>query len=87
MSYEVHLHREAQKELAGLPEETFRVIDSAIWNPRSNPRPFGIKKLQGDLHRIRVGSWRIIYAIFDKENRLVILRITQRNERTYKRLP
>lgn len=86
MSYGVSLHRSAQKELGHLPEQIFKPIDAAIWALRSNPRLFGVKKLQGDLHRIRIGSWRIIYAILDKERRVVVLRIAKRDERTYHRL-
>jgi mRNA interferase RelE/StbE len=39
----------------------------------NNPRPNGNKKLKGykNLWRIRVGEWRIIYAIEDE--RLIVL--------------
>ncbi len=87
MSYEVLLHRAAQKELGRLPEALVKVLDPVIANLSSDPRPIGAKKLQESLHRIRIGSWRIIYAIFDKEKRIVILRVTKRSERTYKGLP
>ena len=87
MNFEIRLHRAAQKELDRLPEKVFTPIDAAIWTLHSNPRPSGSKKLQGDLYRIRVGSWRIIYAILDKQREVVILRVARRNEKTYKRLP
>lgn len=84
MTYEIRLYREARKELDKLPESIFRPIDAAIFALGSNPRPFGVKKLKGNLHRIRVGSWRIIYAILDKERQVVVLRVVRRSERTYK---
>jgi len=45
------------------------------------PRPFGVAKLAGhDDFRIRVGDYRIVYAV-DDENRLVIVaRIAHRRE-------
>ena len=86
MSYEVLLHSAAERELNRLPQEYFNAIDVAIRHLGSNPRPLGVKKLEGQLHRIRIGTWRVIYAILDKERRVVVLRVTKRNERTYKRL-
>jgi mRNA interferase RelE/StbE len=50
-------------------------IDEAIRSLASDPRPGGSKKLVGkqfdNLYRIRVGDWRILYAV--EEDRLVIL--------------
>ena len=87
MTYEIRLHREAQKDLDKLPESIFKPIDAALLALGSNPRPFGVKKLKGNLHRIRAGSWRIIYAILDKERLLIVLRIARRSEKTYRDLP
>lgn len=87
MTYELLLVRSAQRELDDLPHDVFRRVDSAIWALRETPRPFGVKKLDGDIHRIRIGPWRVLYAIRDSERQVVILRIGRRSERTYKRLP
>ena len=84
--YEVVLHPRTEKELNKIPREIFLKIDQAIRGLSGNPRPFGVKKLEGDLHRIRMGPWRIVYAILDGERRVVILHVTRRNERTYKRM-
>ena len=48
----------------------------AIHSLAENPRPSGYKKMMGyeNLYRIRVGDWRIIYAIED--DKLVILILT-----------
>ncbi len=85
-SYEVTFHPRAERELDNVPRDVFLKIDVAIWALRENPRPFGVKKLEGDIHRIRVGDWRIIYAILDRESRVLILRVVRRTERTYKGL-
>ena len=50
----------------------------------SDPRPHGTKKLQGTLHRIRVGDWRILYVIDDADRTVTILRVLRRSERTYR---
>ena len=87
MTYEILLHPRAQRELDDLPRGMFPVLDRLIRALADNPRPQGVKKLEGELHRIRSGPWRIIYAIRDTERRVVILRVARRSERTYKRLP
>lgn len=87
MSYEVVLQSSAQRELDELPTDRFQAIDLATRSLSSNPRPFGAKKLQDNLHRIRVGPWRVVYAVLDKDRRVVILRVERRHERTYRHLP
>ena len=83
-AYEVFLEPRAQKELDKVPPDDFIKIDKAVLALAEHPRPFGAKKLDEKLHRIRVGDWRILYAIFDKEKRVIVLRVVRRNEKTYK---
>lgn len=82
MAYELILHPRAQRELRRVPHELFARIDAAIWSLREQPRPLGVKKLEGDLHRIRIGDWRVIFAVLDRERRVVILRVARRAEKT-----
>ncbi len=84
--YAIVLHPHAKKELDKVPSQILPKIDAEIWKFHENPRPHGVKKLEDNLHRIRIGEWRIIYAIFDQEKRIVILRVVRRSERTYKGL-
>ena len=53
-----------------------------------NPRPQGSIKLSGfsGIWRIRARSLRIIYEIFNDERLVMVLRVTRRDERTYRRL-
>jgi mRNA interferase RelE/StbE len=82
--YEIRLEGRARKELDEVPASNFPKIDKAILALARNPRPFGVKKLDQNIHRIRIQDWRVLYAIFDKEARVVILRVKRRNERTYR---
>ena len=86
MAYDVILHPRAQRELSRAPSDVFTHVDTAIWLLRENPRPIGVKKLEGDLRRVRIGDWRLIFAIFDHERRVVILRVVRRSENTYRNL-
>ena len=84
MSYLVVLHPAARKELDRLEGRDFQAVNAAIASLSSNPRPFGVYKLKENTHRIRAGRWRVIYAVFDKDRKVVVLRVTRRNEQTYK---
>ena len=85
-SYEIVLYSKAEKDLEKVPNPDFSKVDKAILSLRSNPRPFGSKKLDPYLWRVRVGEWRIVYAIDDEKCKVVILHVRRRNEKTYKNL-
>lgn len=67
------IHRKAERVLKRLEGEMLERIRRAIRELANEPRPPGHKKLTGheNLYRIRVGEWRIIYAI--ENDRLIVL--------------
>ena len=71
--WKVVIHRRAEKVLYRLPREALERIRAAIRKLPQDPKPEGCKKLAGyeDLYRVRVGDWRISYAI--EEDQLIIL--------------
>ena len=72
-SWQITLARQPQKVLRKLPKELLQRIDIQFAVLAKNPRSAGCKKLSGfdNLYRVRVGDWRISYAI--EEQQLVIL--------------
>ena len=81
--YKVKIIPAAQKDLVSLKKQKqyFERIKSTLISLRQNPRPSGIKKLtQMEGYRIRVGDYRILYQIDDKEKLVYIFRIRHRNE-------
>ena len=69
--YELQYKKKAIKALAKINEPYFSAILKAIDALADNPRPLGYKKLTGRSgYRIRVGTYRIIYDIFD--NKLIV---------------
>ncbi len=66
--YEITVSKSALKELQKLPKEANNKIIPSISKLANNPRPTGSKKLKGSNSnwRIRVGNYRIIYAIDDE---------------------
>ncbi len=56
-------------------------IESAIDGLAADPRPHGAAKLAGrDDFRIRVGDYRIVYAVDDAERLVLVARIAHRRE-------
>ncbi len=81
--YRVELTPRATRELDGVPAATFARIDPVIAALAQDPRPRGVKKLRGPIHRLRVGQWRLVYAIFDRDQLVVIGKVARRGEDTY----
>ena len=73
-----------EKEIDNLSDTDFEKIDAAIRALKDNPRPHRCKKLTGNIYRIRVGAYRVIYQINDKKRTVEIGRVDRRKERTYK---
>ena len=86
MAYELVLTPRSKRELERAPRDVFHRIDAAIRSLPHQPRPFGVEKLEDDLHRIRVGDWRILYLLRDQDRRVVITRVVRRSEKTYTHL-
>jgi len=78
--WQVIIHRKAEKTIKQLRGEMLERIRKAIRSLAENPRPVGYKKMAGyeNLYRIRVGDWRIIYAIEDDELIVLVLEIAPR---------
>jgi mRNA interferase RelE/StbE len=63
MSYQVLIKRSAEKELEALPAELQDRIVRKLLVLEGNPRPQGVKKLQGgNTYRLRVGDYRVLYV-------------------------
>jgi mRNA interferase RelE/StbE len=67
VTYEVKFTKGARKMFRKLSQELQDRIQPKIDELAIEPRPNGVKKLQGgdNSYRIRVGDYRVIYDIFD----------------------
>ena len=68
MNYEITVSKSAAKELFKLPKRVNNKLIKAIMSLSEYPRPVGAKKLRGgsDNWRIRVGDYRVVYAVNDE---------------------
>lgn len=75
-----NIKRQAEKTLRRLPRDLLRRIAQAISELAEDPRPSGCVKLigHGNMYRIRVGDWRISYAVEEERLVILILRIAPR---------
>ena len=81
MTYEVLLKRSAERELSNLHHATHDRIIRRIAGLGSTPRPAGAVKLQGqDAYRVRVGDYRVLYAVDDARRRVEVIAIGHRRD-------
>jgi len=82
MTYKVALTQRAAKEADALGDEDHDRVLDAFDGLKLNPRPDGVRKLQGRDNdwRIRVGRFRIIYSVDDKEKLVIVRRVAHRKE-------
>jgi mRNA interferase RelE/StbE len=83
VTYRVDLVPSAQRELVDIPLRDRKRIDERILALASNPRPSGVKALQGQkgtYYRLRVGDYRIVYQVQDKALIVLVVKIGHRRE-------
>ena len=78
--YRITFARSARHELEVLDPSVIRRILPKIES--LSTRPHGSRKLTGEknLWRIRIGDYRVIYSILDKERRIDITAVRHRRE-------
>lgn len=80
-SYRVFIKPSAAKEIeaVGQKDDRQRIV-TRIRSLARDPRPFGSEKLsgRGDLYRLRVGRFRVIYSVGDAELVVLIVRVGHR---------
>ena len=82
MRYTVTLERQPQRMLDAATGSLLDRLLSALHVLADNPRPPGVKMLKGRRGhwRMRVGDWRVVYTIQDRELIVLVLRIGNRRE-------
>jgi mRNA interferase RelE/StbE len=78
--YSITFARSARKELESLGAPLIERIFPRIGALAREPRPKGCRKLRGEknLWRIRVGDYRVIYAIYDDKRVVDVIVVRHR---------
>lgn len=82
MAYQILLKPRARRDIEKLPKVASERVAAAIDALANDPRPPGVKKLQGDdnLWRVRVGAHRIVYEIHDGRLIVLVIRVAHRKD-------
>jgi mRNA interferase RelE/StbE len=82
MAYQITFTHAAAKALRSLPRKTAERIGAAVARLADDPHPPGAEKLKGeaDLHRIRVGDYRVVYTVEHDVVLVTVVRIGHRRE-------
>jgi mRNA interferase RelE/StbE len=80
--YAITFARSARKELEALDASIINRIWHRIEPLAQEPRPKGCRKLQGEkfLWRIRIGDYRVVYAVYDNDQRVDIVAVRHRSK-------
>jgi len=80
--YNVLISRTAEKQLKKLSAGVQRKIAAVIVSLGIEPRPYGSKKLSGSMstYRVRVGDYRVIYDIHNRDITVTVLKLGYRKD-------
>ncbi len=78
--------RDLDKLKSRIRRQDFERLRDAIGDLAGEPRPQGVRKIKGTEkdYRIRVGSYRVVYEVYDNDNLVLILQVARRSETTYR---
>ena len=83
--YLVLLRRDAQKQLDSIPGKDNEAIRKALHSLENEPKSHNVLKLTGaELWRLRVGKFHLIYSVDDRNKRIIVVKVSKRDENTYK---
>jgi len=80
--YSVEVSRTAEKQLKRLSQPDQKRVVTAILELADDPFPRGSRKLTGyeEVFRIRVGRYRILYSISNRELVVIVLKVGHRKD-------
>ena len=77
--YTVVIANQVKKELRKIQKHSLKRIYETIESLKIEPRPKGALKIKGNEgYRLRVGDYRILYAINDRDQVVYIFRVKSR---------
>ena len=80
--YAITFARSARKELESFDAYIVNRVLPKIESLAREPRPAGCRKLKGEsnLWRVRIGDYRVVYAIYDNDRRVDITAVRHRSK-------
>jgi len=80
--YKIVIKKSARKEIDSISDPHFLKIDQAILSLKENPYPYPrARKLKGEnKFRLRVGVYRVVYTVDEKQKMVVVYRVRHRKD-------
>lgn len=80
--YRVEFTPAALRQFKKLPKEIQRRVATVIDKLERNPYPDGAKKLTNEdrLFRVRIGDYRVVYQVENKQLLVLVVRVRHRKE-------
>jgi mRNA interferase RelE/StbE len=81
-SYRIEVSATAERQVRTLPRTDQVRVLRVIQGLAVNPRPPGCRKLSGqdDVFRVRVGRYRVLYAIENRRLVIIVLKVGDRKD-------
>lgn len=79
--YKIEYAKQVLKSIEKFPKKDKIAILEKIESLATTPRPIGVVSMKGEYagyHRIRIGNYRVIYNIQDKQLLILVVKIAQR---------
>lgn len=78
--------RDLEKLKGRIRRQDFERLREAVNSLAAEPCPQGVRKIKSAemAYRIRVGSYRVVYEVYDDDNLVLILQVVRRSETTYR---
>jgi mRNA interferase RelE/StbE len=82
MPWDLRVERPAQRDLLNLPDSDRVAVERTIDRFKADPSSVDMAKLNGqrDLWRVRVGQWRIIAELNNRDGLIRIHRVVHRRD-------
>jgi len=82
MTYQIIFKSSVKKDIKNLPESVLLRIREAIETLAHEPFPHGFQKIRGyeGYYRIRLGNYRLVYAVDEIVEIICIIRIGHRRD-------
>ena len=80
------LHRDIEMQLQRMSLKDRERVVETMRSLRDDSRPRNALRLQDNLYRVRVGDYRILYAVFDRALVVFVCKTARRAEATYRDL-
>ena len=82
MPYRLFIRRSAEKEIASLSIDLRNRVIERVRTLATTPRPIGCIKLSSEdrAWRIRIGDYRVVYAVNDSEHIVEIRTVAHRRD-------